>query len=147
MEESFKVPEFVTKAQNAEEKPDEPEIPYKIPKWSGEIPKENYSFEVLKNGVIVDQVESLNAKPFWMIGRLPLASGVDITAAHPTVSRFHAVLQYKDSTSAQEGESDVQCGWFIYDLGELCELMKYFKISQAYHFRFHSRNISKQKSC
>lgn len=124
MEESFKVPEFQIKPPKVEEKPAEPEIPYKVPKWSGETPTESYSFEVLKNGVIVDQVESLQAKPYWMIGRLPLASGVDITAAHPTVSRFHAVLQYKDSTTAQEGENDVQCGWFIYDLGELIQPVK-----------------------
>lgn len=120
MEESFKVPDFVSsKPQKSEEKPVEPEIPYKIPKWSGETPEESYSFEVLKNGVIVDQVENLQAKPYWMIGRLPLGSGVDITAAHPTVSRFHAVLQYKDSSTAQEGEgNEIQRGWFIYDLGE-----------------------------
>lgn len=124
MDESFKVPEFLPKAQKAEENPSEPEIPYKIPKWSGSTPAENYSFEVLKNGVIVEEVKGLNEKPFWMIGRLPDGSGVDITAAHPTVSRFHAVLQYKDSTKAPENDNEIQCGWFIYDLGEL--LSKHF---------------------
>ena len=119
MEESFKIPDLVPKVHKPEEKPAEPEIPYKVPKWSGATPEENYSFEVLKNGVIVDEVKDLNQRSFWMIGRLPTGSGVDITAAHPTVSRFHAVLQYKDSKSAQDGENEVQCGWFIYDLGEL----------------------------
>lgn len=54
-----------------------------------------------------------------MIGRLPVGSGVDITAAHPTVSRFHAVLQYKGASGSSEvDENEVPNGWFIYDLGK-----------------------------
>lgn len=84
MEEAFKVPDFVAKPLKPEEKPAEPEIPYKVPKFSGPLAANNYSFEILKNGVIVDKVNNLQEKPFWMIGRLPVGSGVDITAAHPT---------------------------------------------------------------
>lgn len=121
MNESFKVPEFLPKVQQIEEKSTEPEIPYKIPKWNGIIASENYSFEVLKNGVIVEEIKGLSNKPFHMIGRLPIGS-VDITAAHPTVSRFHAVLQYKDASTAPESKEEVQHGWFIYDLGESVDL-------------------------
>lgn len=54
-----------------------------------------------------------------MIGRLPIGSGVDISAAHPTVSRFHAVLQYKGTSGPSEvEETEVANGWFIYDLGK-----------------------------
>lgn len=122
MEESFKVPSFPTKEAKPEEKPAaEPEIPYRVPKWSGETPPETYSFEVLKNGVIVEEVKHLQDRPYWMIGRLLSSAGVHITAAHPTVSRYHAVLQYKDPSTLHESESDVQGGWFVYDLGKLTD--------------------------
>lgn len=118
MEESFKVPEFLPKVLKEENlKPAEPEIPYKIPKWNNATPSENYSFEVLKNGLIIDEIKNLSQKSFWMIGRLPTA--VDLTAAHPTISRYHAVLQYKGKdSSTNESDNEVKFGWFIYDLGE-----------------------------
>lgn len=118
MEDGFKVPIFPAKPPKVEEDVGEPEIPYKIPKWNGSKPESEYSFEVLKAGAIVEQVKDLQERPFWMIGRLPIGSGVNITAAHPTVSRFHAVLQYKDSSSDAETENGIPSGWFIFDLGE-----------------------------
>jgi hypothetical protein len=125
MEESFKVPEFPLKPAKEDETPEEtkvsatPEIPYKVPKWSGPLAAQTYSFEVLKNGVIVDVVKDLQSKPFWMFGRLPLGTGVDIQSLHPTTSRFHAVLQYKESDAEQDSEKEVESGWFIHDLGKL----------------------------
>ncbi|CRL05797.1 CLUMA_CG018825, isoform A [Clunio marinus] len=125
MEEGFKVPIFPARPPKQEEKSAEdvevtkPEIPYKIPKWNGPCPDQSYSFEVLKNGVIVEEVKNLQEKSFWMIGRLPSgSSGVDISAAHPTISRYHAVLQYKDTHSEDEtnNEKKVESGWFIIDL-------------------------------
>lgn len=132
MEEGFKVPEFPFKPSKVEENPElvetpvevvslptnKPEIPYKIPKWSGVTPTESYGFEVLKNGVIVDEVKNLEERPFWMFGRLPIGSGVNIQSLHPTTSRFHAVLQYKDPEQ-QEALNEVEGGWFIFDLGIL----------------------------
>ncbi|PNF17431.1 hypothetical protein B7P43_G02964, partial [Cryptotermes secundus] len=82
-------------------------LPYKEPKWSG-IPNEIYSFEVLKSGKILENV-SLNSKPFYVFGRL---STCDIHMAHPTISRHHAVLQYR----SQESENN-PIGFYIYDLG------------------------------
>lgn len=81
------------------------------------MPPQDYSFEVLKNGMIVDEVENLQSRAFWMFGRLPVGTGVDVSAAHPTISRFHAVLQYKEGGEGDDGEK-IENGWFIYDLGE-----------------------------
>jgi pSer/pThr/pTyr-binding forkhead associated (FHA) protein len=82
-------------------------LPYKEPNWSG-IPNEAYGFEVLKSGKILENV-NLNSKPFYVFGRL---STCDIHMAHPTISRYHAVLQYR----SQETENN-PIGFYIYDLG------------------------------
>jgi hypothetical protein len=82
-------------------------LPYREPKWSG-IPNEAFGFEVLKSGQILENVD-LNTKSFYVFGRL---STCDICMAHPTISRYHAVLQYR----SQESESN-PIGFYIYDLG------------------------------
>jgi hypothetical protein len=82
-------------------------LPYKEPKWSG-IANETYGFEVLKSGKILENI-SLNSKSFYVFGRL---STCDIHMAHPTISRYHAVLQYR----SQESENN-PIGFYIYDLG------------------------------
>ncbi|EDV48574.1 kanadaptin [Drosophila erecta] len=104
--------------------------PYKVPKWSAP-PAENqiYSFEVLKSGQIIDTVHQLQQQAVWTFGRLPEN---DVPAAHPTISRFHVVLQYKPKTppkleSDKEGgemeeeneepKNDQPEGWYIYDMG------------------------------
>ncbi|XP_055630776.1 kanadaptin [Toxorhynchites rutilus septentrionalis] len=102
-----------------------PPIPYKEPEWSGICdPAVNYSFEVLKNGVIIETVGQLHRKAFWLFGRLP---NCDINMAHPTISRYHAILQYRCAPENQEVESDeepeetrdhvtIESGWYLYDL-------------------------------
>jgi hypothetical protein len=52
-----------------------------------------YSFEVLKNGTIVDRFKfsRLDNKGFYVVGRVP---GCDVVAENPTVSRTHAILQF-----------------------------------------------------
>lgn len=102
--------------------------PYKEPHWS-RCPDatHSYSFEVLKGGQIVENIRDLQTKAFWPIGKLPDNS---IVMAHPTISRYHAVLQYRpetvdDSSSDSEDEGDnstpekpkVEKGWYLYDLG------------------------------
>lgn len=82
-------------------------IPYKEPKWSG-LPSSPYSFEVLKSGTIVETI-TLNDKPFHVFGKL---SNCDIVMAHPTVSRYHAVIQYRSKE-----ENDLKAGYYLYDLG------------------------------
>ncbi|XP_037952773.1 kanadaptin-like [Teleopsis dalmanni] len=92
--------------------------PYKIPPWSG-VPTNNlvYKFEVLKSGQIIDQVNDLQKQATWKFGRLPAN---DIEMAHPTISRFHAVLQYKPKSINEDNSTGniIQPeGWYVYDLG------------------------------
>ncbi|XP_055851533.1 kanadaptin [Episyrphus balteatus] len=105
----------------ADEKPQTkpiPNCPYNEPKWSACPPKEfSYKFEVLKTGQIIDEVKDLQEKPFWVFGRSP---GNDIEMAHPTVSRFHAIFQYRpklESDDTAENKKHIEEGWYIYDLG------------------------------
>lgn len=93
-------------SRNSEELTNKSYIPYEEPEWSGKA-QEEYSFDVLKNGSIIDRV-SLKTQPFYVFGRLP---SCDVTLEHPSLSRYHAVLQYNcASTPAREK------GWYVYDL-------------------------------
>lgn len=76
-------------------------VPYTVPAWSGP-PVHNFSLEVLKDGAIISQFD-VNEKGAYMFGRVDLC---DFVLEHPTISRFHAVLQFKSN-------GDV----YIYDLG------------------------------
>ncbi|XP_047310704.1 kanadaptin [Impatiens glandulifera] len=76
-------------------------VPYEIPPWS-EPPCHRYFLEVLKEGSIIDQLHVYD-KGAYMFGRVDLC---DFMLEHPTISRFHAVLQFKQSGDAS-----------IYDLG------------------------------
>lgn len=82
-------------------------LPYREPKWSG-LPELKYGFEVLKLGTIIENID-LSSKSFFVFGRL---STCDIHMAHPTVSRYHAVLQYR-----KQGTEESPAGFYIYDLG------------------------------
>ncbi|XP_011195421.2 kanadaptin isoform X1 [Zeugodacus cucurbitae] len=97
--------------------------PYKVPPWSAPPPAtNNYKFEVLKSGQIISEIDNLQKQAVWKFGRLPPPAN-DLELAHPTISRFHAILQYRpkkepidteessDNTSADPPE-----GWYIYDL-------------------------------
>ncbi|XP_052845606.1 kanadaptin [Drosophila gunungcola] len=104
--------------------------PYKVPKWSAPpAGDQNYSFEVLKSGQIIDTVRQLQQQAVWTFGRLPEN---DVPAAHPTISRFHVVLQYKpkeppkpdfeEGEAAEDQEEELARneqpeGWYIYDMG------------------------------
>ncbi|KFB46253.1 AGAP004588-PA-like protein [Anopheles sinensis] len=112
-----------------------PPVPYKEPAWSDKCDQQrNYSFEVEKNGVIIEEIKRLQCKPFWLFGRLP---NCDINITHPTSSRYHAVLQYRPpsthavsgSHSSDEDEpleekksskhgktASIEGGWYLYDL-------------------------------
>ncbi|KAF9968021.1 Kanadaptin [Mortierella alpina] len=77
-----------------------PPLKYHKPAWSG-YPNQQFFFEVIKNGVIVDRIKAPE-KEFLVIGRLPLC---DLEMEHPSLSRYHAIIQFK---------SNGEC--FIYDL-------------------------------
>ncbi|XP_069743844.1 kanadaptin isoform X2 [Narcine bancroftii] len=84
-----------------------PPLPYVEPPWGG-LAEAPYSFEVLKDGSIVAEI-SLNLKSFYVVGRLPVC---DISLEHPSISRYHAVVQHR---RVADGESGT--GFYIYDLG------------------------------
>ncbi|CAI9758723.1 unnamed protein product [Fraxinus pennsylvanica] len=76
-------------------------VPYTIPEWSG-APCHNFFIEVLKDGSTIEQFH-VNKKGAYMFGRVDIC---DFTLEHPTISRFHAVVQFKSNGEA-----------YLYDLG------------------------------
>eukprot|EP01136_Pigoraptor_vietnamica_P044247 Opistho-1_new@20750 len=79
-----------------------PGLNYAEPPWSG-VPRHPFAFEVVKGGAIVERVD-LSRKPFFTVGRLPTC---DMPMDHPSVSRFHAVVQHRPEAGAV----------YVYDLG------------------------------
>lgn len=82
-------------------------LKYQEPCW-GQKPDNEYKLEVLKSGVIVQTID-LTDKSYHVVGRLP---NCDISLAHPTISRFHAVIQYRGIEDDNNSK-----GLYIYDLG------------------------------
>ncbi|XP_060191947.1 uncharacterized protein LOC132621628 [Lycium barbarum] len=76
-------------------------VPYTIPTWSGR-PCHEFYLEVLKDGSIIDKFD-VHKKGAYMFGRVDLC---DFVLEHPTISRFHAVLQFKGNGDA-----------YVYDIG------------------------------
>ncbi|KMT18728.1 hypothetical protein BVRB_2g028510 [Beta vulgaris subsp. vulgaris] len=76
-------------------------VPYSIPPWS-EAPSLPFFLEVLKDGAIIDNLD-VTKKGAYMFGRIDMC---DFVLEHPTISRFHAVLQFRGDGSA-----------YLYDLG------------------------------
>ena len=114
--ESFKVPNTVQKDTkpselvSVEKKEKVPELKYKEPWWSATPPaEENFSLEVLKNGCIISTL-NLNDKAYHVFGRLPLC---DVILEHPSISRYHALVQYRGKTDGDQTLS----GFYLYDLG------------------------------
>ncbi|XP_072758527.1 kanadaptin [Anoplolepis gracilipes] len=81
-------------------------VPYLEPKWGGK-PTEEYKLEVLKSGVILDKID-LTEKSFYVLGRLPTCN---LSLAHPTISRYHAVIQYRTVDDEKNSK-----GFYLYDL-------------------------------
>ncbi|XP_056424571.1 kanadaptin-like [Hyla sarda] len=86
-----------------------PTIPYEEPAWSGR-PQALYTLETLKDGSILS-TKSLNGSSWTVFGRLPTCH---VSLEHPSVSRYHAVLQYR---SVPGTEQDQDPGFYVYDLG------------------------------
>ncbi|GES86813.1 kanadaptin [Rhizophagus clarus] len=86
--------------QQQQHLPIPPPVPYEKPEWS-DLPKDNYSFEIIKNGVSLELID-FPSKEFLVLGRLPIC---DIAMEHPSVSRYHATIQFNS-----KGEI------FLYDL-------------------------------
>lgn len=79
---------------------------YLEPKWGGK-PTEEYKLEVLKSGVILEKID-LTKRSFYLLGRLP---SCNLPLAHPTISRYHAIIQYR----MVEDEKNSK-GFYLYDL-------------------------------
>ncbi|XP_001601225.2 kanadaptin isoform X1 [Nasonia vitripennis] len=82
-------------------------VPYVEPTWSGP-PENGYELEVLKSGLILEVID-LTDKNYHVVGRLP---NCDMSMAHPTISRYHAVFQYRANGDEKNGK-----GMYVYDLG------------------------------
>ncbi|KAG0410573.1 hypothetical protein HPB47_012310, partial [Ixodes persulcatus] len=80
-------------------------VPYTEPPWSG-VPDREYSFQVIKNGVI--QASVALDKPFLVVGR---KEDCDVMMEHPSVSRYHAVVQFRAAV-----EEKSKSGFYVYDL-------------------------------
>ncbi|KAJ1411992.1 hypothetical protein B484DRAFT_402465, partial [Ochromonadaceae sp. CCMP2298] len=66
--------------------------PYDEPSWSA-LPAEDFHLEVLKEGKIVETLP-LTGKAFFTLGRQH--GLVDLPMDHPSLSRLHAVLNFRD---------------------------------------------------
>lgn len=62
----------------------------------------------MKSGVILSNI-TLEGRSFHCFGRL---DNCHVTLAHPTISRFHAILQYRSTFSA----NDEKRGFYLFDL-------------------------------
>ncbi|XP_054652361.1 kanadaptin isoform X2 [Dunckerocampus dactyliophorus] len=90
----------------------EPPVPYTEPQWGGPAPDEAYALEILKNGTIVDRVP-LTHKSYFVVGRLSVC---DVSLQHPSISRYHAVIQYRQQPGETESVGE-EPGFYIHDLG------------------------------
>ncbi len=83
---------------------------YAKPTWSA-IPKEDtYNLEVIKNGVVIENIP-LRGKEFFRIGRQP--DIVDIAMEHGSISRLHAVLNFHEDGSAFIFDNNSANGTFV----------------------------------
>ncbi|KAI8593557.1 hypothetical protein BDZ88DRAFT_492823 [Geranomyces variabilis] len=85
-----------------------PPLNYETPEWSC-APREERYFEVLKNGRIVSKSAPIS-KAFLLAGRLPIC---DFELEHASISRYHAVIQFKLDGSAYLYDLDSTHGTFL----------------------------------
>lgn len=88
---------------------------YEEPPWGSHPPAgAGYGLEVLKGGVALGSVR-LEGGSWFLVGRLP---GCALALEHPSVSRHHAVLQYRGPGSSSDGPNGADAaGFYVYDLG------------------------------
>ncbi|NXH16540.1 NADAP protein, partial [Bucco capensis] len=88
---------------------------YEEPPWGSRPPAgAGYGLEVLKGGVALGSVR-LEDGSWFLVGRLP---GCALTLEHPSVSRHHAVLQYRGADCSPDSPDAADAaGFYVYDLG------------------------------
>ncbi|KAJ3005606.1 Kanadaptin [Thoreauomyces humboldtii] len=96
-----KLPPLPSHERPSKPTPEFPPLNYTTPEWSC-APQDVRYFEVLKNGKIVSTSPPIT-KAFLLAGRLPIC---DFDLEHASVSRYHAVVQFKLDDTA-----------YVYDLG------------------------------
>lgn len=108
-----------------------PPLPYNEPTWSA-TPQAPYVLTVIKNGTIIEAIQ-LSHKPYHVFGRLP---SCDVQFEHPSISRYHAILQYRPADEEADPNTDGKSrptenvsisssvstnpkekGFYVYDLG------------------------------
>ncbi|KAJ7991032.1 hypothetical protein DPEC_G00293030 [Dallia pectoralis] len=104
-------PKFFVKGPPLGKFKPQPPVPYSEPPWAG-VSDITYSLEILKNGTIVDTVP-LTQQSYFVVGRLPVC---DVSLEHPSISRYHAVLQYRGLAGDDEAIGEAR-GFYIHDLG------------------------------
>eukprot|EP00756_Hemistasia_phaeocysticola_P044070 Hpha_TRINITY_DN17651_c0_g1::TRINITY_DN17651_c0_g1_i1::g.158825::m.158825 len=81
--------------------PAEP-LKYTPPEWSGKTCATGCHLEIVKEGVVVQEVD-LTTQEYFLVGRDPRS---DIRLEHPSISRQHAVIQLRGNGAV-----------YLYDLG------------------------------
>ncbi|RNA15432.1 Kanadaptin [Brachionus plicatilis] len=111
--------ELPVKSSNQKVQSQVPTLQYTKPEWSGIPPPcqaenalneegycDHYFLEVIKNGTVIEKISL--SKEFISFGRLDLC---DVLCEHPTLSRYHAILQYSNGDNPQYPH-----GFYLYDL-------------------------------
>ncbi|XP_054834649.1 kanadaptin [Eublepharis macularius] len=94
--------------------PPAPPLCYQEPHWGG-CPTEDsslYSLETVKGGAVLGSV-GLGGQSWFLVGRAP---SCDLSLAHPSVSRHHAVIQRCPPLPAGEERQAPEPGLYAYDL-------------------------------
>jgi len=113
---------------------------YSAPEWSSK-PSKPYKFEVIKNGVIIDECSFEENKEFIIFGRSPDS---DFLLEHESISRKHSILQFSADSC------------FIFDLGSghgtfvnktRIEPYKYVEVKPGFMIRFGQSSRSYFLSC
>lgn len=90
-----------------------PALHYEVPPWACEPdPAHKFQFEILKEGKLIASYDLSNRKnsTFVVIGRIK--PGCDLLMEHPSISRYHCILQYGNDKMSKTGK-----GWHIFELG------------------------------
>ena len=111
-----------TRQQVQRSKDDNPTLPYTEPHWSG-APLEPFTLSVIKHGTVVHEI-NVSVKAFHVFGRLPTC---DVALEHPSISRHHAILQYRPGNAESSSHAadhhtlfstnPKEPGFYVYDLG------------------------------
>jgi pSer/pThr/pTyr-binding forkhead associated (FHA) protein len=97
---------------------------YEKPSWSSLPAYDTFSLEIIKNGVVVDEIP-LKDREYWLLGRQP--DVVDIQLDHESISRKHAVLNFRnDGKLMMKDFGSAQGSWIN---KQICEKDKFYQLN------------------